>query len=152
MGQPQYLSSPQFNGAHIPTTPNINPGGEGVSFTSTTSSIAIDFAPSITPIVEYVSIANPTITNVNQLSITIIASNGSIIETLSSLSGSTVVTGFPDTPLLAGSTFLITFQAIDQAPPKNVTLSIIACFHPELTSTPVSTTFGYSLSAGESTT
>jgi hypothetical protein len=133
MNQPQYLSTPEFNGAHVPTTPNINPGGEGVTFTSKTASIAIEFAPSITPIVEYLSIADKTITNVNQISVTIIGSNGATIEILNSPVGNTVLTGFPDTPLPASSTLFITFQTSDQAPPQNVTLSIIACFHPELT-------------------
>ncbi|CAF3782253.1 unnamed protein product, partial [Rotaria sordida] len=145
MGQPQYLSTPIINGAHFPSSPNINPGGEGVTFTSTTAEIAIELAPSITPIVEYVSIADEKITNVKRVSVTILASNGSTIQTIDSPPGSTVVTGFPDTPLPADSTLLIAFQAVDKAPPRSITLSIIACFHPELTRTATSTTPHYSI-------
>jgi len=147
MNQPLYLSTPEFNGAHIPSTPNINPGGEGVTFTSGTASIAISLAASITPIVEYVSIANQTITNVIQISVTTIASNGSIIgKPLYSPVANTVVTGFPNTPLPINSTLLVTFLTSNFKPPYNVTLSIIACFHPELTTTIVSTTPAYSSS------
>ncbi len=148
MGQPQYLSQPVLNGLYEPTIPNINPGGEGVTFLDNNASIEIEFNPSITPIVEYVSIANPSITNVNQVSVTIIASNGSIIETLNSLVGNNFVSGFPLTPLPASSTLYITFQTSDQAPPQNVTISIIACFNAELITTGVSTTPGYSTTGG----
>jgi hypothetical protein len=139
-----YLSTPVFNGAYFPSNPNINPGGEGVTFISTNASIAIDLGLSITPIVESVSIANKIITNVNQLHVIIIASNGSVIQTLNSSVGNTVVTGFPITPLPANSTLLITFETLGGNPPHSITLSIIACFHPELTTTGVSTTQVYS--------
>lgn len=144
MGQPQYVLNPVFNGLYEPITPNINPGGKGVTFLSNGGSIEIEFNPLITPIVEYVSIANKTITNVNQLSVIIIALNGSVISTLDSPVGVTVITGFPIIPLPAGSTLYFTFQTSNQMPPQNVTLSIIACFHPELTTTGVSTTLSYS--------
>lgn len=135
MGEPLYLDKPGFNGAHIPTYPNINPGGEGVTFTTNTAEITIELAPFIKPIIEYVSIADTTITNVNRLYVTIIGSDGSYIQTLESPVGSTVVTGFPDTPLPANSILLITFKTQDEKPPHSVTISIIACFHPELTTT-----------------
>ncbi|CAF2802982.1 unnamed protein product [Rotaria sp. Silwood2] len=152
MGQPQYLSTPVINGAHVPSLPNINPGGEGVTFTSETAEIAIELSPSISPIIEYVSIADKTITNVNQISVTIIAFNGSIIQAIHSPIDHTVVTGFPDTPLPAGSTLLIKFQTTDQGPPSSVTLSIIACFHPEIITRATSTTPSYSASQISSTT
>ena len=148
MGQPQYISTPGFNGAHVPSTPNINPGAEGVTFLSKTSTIIIDLAPSITPIVEYVSIANTTITNVKRVFVTILDSKGSTIEKLSSPEDSTVVTGFPTSPLPANSTLLITFATNDSQPPYNVTISIIACFHPEMSVTTVSTTAGSSRTSG----
>jgi hypothetical protein len=148
MGQPQYLSTPELNGEHTPAKPNINPNGEGVTFNSTTCSISIELAPSITPIIEYLSIANVNITNVNQVYVTILASNGKIIKTINSPIGSTVVTGFPDTALSTKSTLVISFKTSDGKPPYNVTLSIIACFHPELSTTVVSTTPGYSTTQG----
>ncbi|CAF3426792.1 unnamed protein product [Rotaria socialis] len=145
MDKPQYLLEPVLNGAHFPRSPNISPNGEGVTFTSQTAEIAIELAPFITPIIEYLSIANTTITNVDQLYVTIIASSGSTIRTLNSSVGNTVVTGFPDIPLPVGSTLLITFGTNDQKPPSAVTLSIQACFHPEL----ITTTSGYSTTRSE---
>jgi hypothetical protein len=135
MNQPQYLSTPVINGEHTPITPNINPGGEGVTFTSDNASIAIDFAPSITPIIEYVSIADQAITNVNQITVTVIASDNSGDITLSSHFGNTVVTGFPTKPLPVSSTLFITFGTSNKKPPYGVTISIIACFYPVSTST-----------------
>ncbi|CAF2003035.1 unnamed protein product [Rotaria magnacalcarata] len=151
MDKPQYLLEPVLNGAHSPRSPNISPNGEGVTFTSQTAEIEIELAPFIAPIIEYLSIANTTITNVNRLYITIIASNGSTIRTLDSSVGSTVVTGFPDTPLPVNSTLLITFDTNDQKPPSAVTLSILACFHPELSTTVISTTSGHPTTGTSST-
>ena len=135
MSRPQYFSTIEINGAHIPTTPNLSHGGEGVTFKSKNVSIEIEFASSIIPTIEYVSIADNKITNINQLFITIIDFGGSIIGTFNSPVNNTVVTGFPDTPLPKRSTLLISFLTRDQAPPRNVTLSIIACY-----SSPSSTT------------
>lgn len=150
MGKPQYLSEPDINGEHTSIWPDINPGGAGVTFTSATAIIAIDLASSITPIIEYVSIANKTITNVNQLFVTVIASDGSIIQTIDSPVDNTVVTGFPDSPLPLNSTLLIMFETSDHKPPHHVTLSIIACFHPELATTVPSITSGYSTTLSKS--
>lgn len=144
MDQPLYLSAPEYNGAHIPSTPNINPGGEGVTFLTQTAIISISLGPSITPIVEYVSIANTTITNVNQIFVIILASDGTPIgNPLQSPIDNPVVTGFPTEPLPVNSTLLITFATPDKSLPYNITLSIIACFHPELTTVPVSVTSAY---------
>ncbi|CAF4582630.1 unnamed protein product, partial [Rotaria sp. Silwood1] len=152
MGEPQYLLTPEINGVHTPSSPNINPGGEGVTFMSDTAEIAIELSPSITPIVEYVSIADKNITNVYQVSVTIIASNGSVIQAIASPIDNPIVTGFPDTPLPVNSTLLITFQTSDKAPPRSVTLSIIACFHPELITRATLTTPSYLATQISSTT
>ena len=135
MSQPQYLSKPEINGEHTPAVANINPGGDGVTFTSDNASIAIDFAPSITPIIQYVSIANQAITNVNQITVTVIVSDNSGDITISSPIGNPVVTGFPTSPLPAGSTLFITFGTSNKKPPYGVTLSVIACFYPAPTGT-----------------
>lgn len=135
MNQPQYLSIPEVNGEHTPATPNINPSGEGVTFTSDNASIAIDFAPSVTPIIEYVSIANQAITNVKRITATVIVSDNSGDITLSSPVDNTVVTGFPTSPLPANSTLFITFETSNKKPPYGVTISVIACFYLGPTST-----------------
>lgn len=133
MGQPLYLSEPEFNGSHRPSIPNINPGGEGVTFTSTVSVIAISIAPSIRPIIEYVSIANPKITNVNRLFVSVIGPDGFSLQSLKSPAGKTVVTGFSSTPLPENTTLLISFQTVGGVAPANITLSVIACFEPLVT-------------------
>ena len=135
MNRPQYLSKPTISGSHTPSTPNINPGGQGVTFNTDNGYISIAIAPGITPIIEYVSIANTSITNVNRVYVTIISSSVNLL--LDSTVNHTVVTGFPDTPLPVNSTLIIVFETYDGKPPHNVTLSIIACFHPELTTTSV---------------
>ena len=140
MGQPQYLSKPEIRGEYTPATANINPGSDGVTFTSDNASIAIDFALSIAPIVESVSIANQAITNVNRVTVTVIVSDNSSHITISSPIGSTVVTGFPTSPLPAGSTLFITFETSNQKPPYGVTLSVVACYYPVPTGTSTYTT------------
>lgn len=149
MNEPQYLSTPIINGEHTPKRPNINPGGDGVSFSSTQASIAIDIAPSITPIIEYVSIANKEITNVVRLTVAVITPDGPSDITLSSPKGDTTVVGFPTKPLPANSTLFITFETVDGKAPFGITLSIVGCFHPELTTTGASTSLAYSSTQSE---
>lgn len=139
MNNTQYLLEPEINGLHKPATPNIKPGGQGVTFLSDKGYIAITVAPGIRPIVEYISIANTTITNVNKLTVVIVGQSSSTV--LTSPFNSAIVTGFPDTPLPYNTTFLITFETNNKQYPYNVTLSLVACFNPGLTTQGVSTTF-----------
>ena len=74
MGNSQYLDAPEINGQHFPSTPNINPGGEGVTFVTNIHVIEIAIAAGLTPIIEYISIANSRVSNVNQLNVTFITS------------------------------------------------------------------------------
>ena len=140
MGKPQYLNEPDINGQHSPSTPNINPGGEGVTFQNNIHSIEIAIAAGLTPIIEYVSIANSSISNVNRINVTIITSSPPYTQTFTSYPGETVVTGFPTIPLPSPSSLLINFETSDDKPPRYVTISIIACFHPELPTTAVAST------------
>ena len=131
MNNTQYLLEPEINGAHKPSSPNIKPGGQGVTFLTDNGYIAITIAPGVTPIVEYISIANTTITNVIQVTVAIVGQSSNAI--LNSPAGSTVVTGFPTTPLPENTTFIIAFKTATRQYPANVTLSIVACFHLALT-------------------
>lgn len=141
MGNPAYFYTPEFNGVSNPHPANVFPGGVGVTFTSTTNMISIEVKPSNHPIIEYVSIADPTITNVNKITVSILRPDGSNLLTVSSLPGSLNVTGFPNTPLQPGSTIILTFETADGRPAQNVTISILGCFHPEkVTKSTTSTT------------
>jgi hypothetical protein len=140
MGKSQYLDAPEINGQHFPSTPNCNPGGEGVTFQTSIHLIEIAIAAGLTPILEYLSIANPSISNVNQVNVTIMASSPPYTQTFTSKPKETVVTGFPTIPLPVNSILVINFGTSDGKPPRNVTISVIACFHPELPTTVVPST------------
>ena len=149
MDKSQQLTTSVINGEHTPKTPNINPGGEGVSFSSTQASIAIDIVSLIPPIIEYVSIANKTITNVVRLIVSVITPDGLSDMTLSSPDGDTTVVGFPTKPLPANSTLFITFETLNGKAPFGITLSVLGCFHPKLTTIGGSTVTTYSSTQGE---
>jgi hypothetical protein len=134
----KYIPKPEYNGSHTPSKPNIHSEGEGVTFTSKTSLISIEIAPSITPIIEYISVPNKAITNVNRLIVTIVGSDGSNLGTLKSELNSTIVSGFPITPLPENTTLLITFNTKDGTFPRNVTISVLACYHPSVSPTATS--------------
>ncbi|CAF3556554.1 unnamed protein product [Adineta steineri] len=134
MGNSQLLTV-TCNGLDSSPLPNINPGGSGVTFLTNDGTTEILFYEKIAPIIITISIANTAITNVIQVFVIIIQPGTSNHLYLSSPINSTVVNGFPKTPLSPGSTLLISFKTSDGKPPKKVTLSIIACFNP-VSSTP----------------
>ena len=140
MTDSQYIINPIFTGqVGTPTGQDLATNGKGVNFTSPTgSSITITFAPGTTPIIVAVTVP-PTNTNVDKITVTIKFPNGTtIVGPISSTSGNTV-TNFPLTPLPEGSIVTVTVTTSDGQAPKNVTLSVIACFTPSTAATVVST-------------
>ena len=139
MTSPQYINNVTLIGAPSDTLPSdISPDSTGVTFTQTNSAVIIPFPPGITPIVTEVSVPN-TDTNVNQITVVITSSNGTVIVNRTSPSGTNTVTTFPVQPLPENSTVTITFQTNNGQPAQNVTISVIACYTPS-TATAIVTT------------
>ena len=139
MTSPQYINNVTLIGAPSGTSPSdINPDSTGVTFTQPNSAVIIPFPPGITPIVTEVSVPN-TDTNVNEITVVITSSTGTVIVNRTSLSGTNTVTNFPLQPLPENSTVTITFQTNNGQPPQNVTISVIACYTPSTATTVVTT-------------
>lgn len=137
MNEPQYINNVTFIGASPSTSPSdLNPGSSGVNFIETNPSVIIPFAPGVTPIVDTVSVPN-TNTNVNEITVVITSSNGTVLFTQTSPSETNTVDTFPVEPFPENSTVTITFHTTDELPPQNVTISIIACYTPSTATTVV---------------
>jgi hypothetical protein len=139
MASSQYINNATIIGAPSGALPSdLNPGSPGLDFIQPNASVTIPFTPGTTPIVVQVSVPN-TNTNVNQITVNITASNGTVIVNAVSPLGTNSVTQFPLVPLPENSTITITFQTNDTNPPQNVTISVIACYTPS-TATTITTT------------
>lgn len=139
MNNSQYTSTATLVGAPRNTVPSqLNPGSPGVNFDEPNATAIIPLAPAITPIVASVSVPN-TNTNVNQIRVRVIAPNGTVLLDRTSPPNTNKVENFPVEPLPESSTVTVTFTTTDGQPPKNVTISIIACYKPSMATTIVTT-------------
>lgn len=139
MTNPLAIKNPVFTDAvGSPKPEDLLPTGPGVSFTTTTGSIKVTFAPDKAPILG--SVTGPTKnTNVDTITVTITRPDGSlVVPPITSTSGNKVV-DLPVTPLPAGSSVTLTFTTKDGLPAQNVTVSVIACITPSTAATVVST-------------
>ena len=141
MDKPQYINNVTFTGVSSPppTPSDINPGSPGVDFITSNPSIIIPLQPGIKPILAEVSVPN-TNTNVNQITVIVTSPNGRVIvnETSTTTIPNTV-NQFPVTPFPEDSTITIIVRTPNNEAPQNVTISVIACYTPSITTTTIVT-------------
>ena len=139
MGSPQNIPKATFTGKPDSDKPaDLAPGQPGIKFTEIPATITFPFGPGVTPIVTSVSVPTGT-TNVDKITVTITAPNGTKIYEGTSPAGTNTVTGFPVTPLPEGSKVTVSLHTPNNKPPKYVTLSVIACYTPSNATTVVTT-------------
>jgi hypothetical protein len=139
MNMPQYIKNATFVGAPADTKPSdLNANSGGVTFTSTNASVTIPFADGITPIVVSVSVLGNT-TNVNSIRVIITTPDGTVLVNETSPTGTNTVTPSYLQALPENSTVTIIFQTSDGQPPRDVTVSIYACYTPSTATTIVTT-------------
>ena len=137
MTNSQYINNVILTGAPPNTSSTqLNPGTPGVDFIQSNPTVTIPFPPGITPIVVEVSVPN-TNTNVDQIRVVVTSPNGTPLVNVTSPSGTNVVNQFPSTPLPENSILTITLLTPNNNPPRNVTISVIACYTPSTATTVV---------------
>lgn len=139
MGSSQKIPNATFTGQPDSTlTADLVPGQAGINFHEPNGTITFPFGPGVTPIVTSVSVPKGN-TNVDKITVTIKAADGTTLFEGTSTPGTNNVTGFPVTPLPEGSTVTVTLYTPDNKAAVYVTLSVIACYSPSTTTTVVTT-------------
>ena len=123
------------NAVGNPSVINLHPNSLGVDFGSANASISFIIAPGVIAVITEVKVPTRH-TNVNQITVTIAAPDGTISFGPATSTSDNTVNGFPTSPLPIGSTVTIAPSTSDGQPAQNVTLDVIACYTASTTVAP----------------